>query len=866
MFTNRYRKLFRLWILALAPLASMGFGAGILADSGDVTDDFQPFFMCSMGVTCPGSTMGVWADVDGVDNGTVYDPYETMVTFYTATGSACGETFASGDKVYSHSPSTSECAGGAENRGRFVIDFVDMTVPGFDQTDWTTWTFKTVPSLSFWMGNSGESDAADPYQQAKAYRIASGIYGDSTATPVPANLIDGDSSCSNMTIADGITCEFSDPDDGIAEIWVTTDFGESHLTTFIIHSPTQPGVVLLFDGSGSMSWSHDGDHSVPVDEQRLSLAKRAAIPFMDELLDHGKGEAEFGIARFPRHPYDGCNAETLTGMTPIDAASHDAATSVTGTIQSLAAGGSTPMIAGLEQAASLLASHDPKTIVLLSDGYHNCPSTIEAGDPAYTDLLGSLGGVGVYTIGFSLPGDLDGHFLDELAVDTTGDSLHFHDVTGPFGFDPGAWDPATALAATYNKILANGLGLELVADPSGLIGAGETRTHQIAINERDRKVSFFLSWAKPQEDRVQMLVKASDGVNVEETTAGVRVHQGPAYKIVTVDRTFLEMSDKVGPAPWTLEVEGSGIDAGESEHYQYSVIADSALKMRVWLDKPRYRTGDLITLSARVLEATAPVKTLELAQVRVSRPGDGLGNWFAANKLREGELAKIPADRSGENLPPIQRKAMFLREFRQIAAPGRKAPVTQPLFDDGSHGDTQAGDGIYTTQFADTAKEGTYAFLVRTGGKTQAGTPFERERLVQKYLVVQVSSEHVLTSVESLGETADKIKRFAVTVTPKDASGNFLGPNHRSRISLTASKGQFTDGLRDNLDGTYTQTLTMPVTVDQNEVDVSVAIGDVGVSFNLGEKLAPSIPGWLIGLVILLALLVILVIWFRRSP
>ena len=35
---------------------------GAMADSGDVTEDFQPFFMCTASVTCPGSAMAVWAD------------------------------------------------------------------------------------------------------------------------------------------------------------------------------------------------------------------------------------------------------------------------------------------------------------------------------------------------------------------------------------------------------------------------------------------------------------------------------------------------------------------------------------------------------------------------------------------------------------------------------------------------------------------------------------------------------------------------------------------------------------------------------------------------------------------------------------
>lgn len=73
-------------------------------------------------------------------------------------------------------------------------------------------------------------------------------------------------------------------------ISVTTDYAENNLDEFIIRSPTAPGVVLLFDGSGSMSWRHDGARGRPEEEWRISLAKRAALPFMDELFDHGENQ------------------------------------------------------------------------------------------------------------------------------------------------------------------------------------------------------------------------------------------------------------------------------------------------------------------------------------------------------------------------------------------------------------------------------------------------------------------------------------------------------------------------------------------------------------------------------------------------
>src|SRR5690606_19826793 len=47
------------------------------------------------------------------------------------------------------------------------------------------------------------------------------------------------------------------------------------------------------------------------------------------------------------------------------------------------------------------------------------------------------------------------------------------------------------------------------------------------------------------------------------------------------------------------------------------------------------------------------------------------------------------------------------------------------LYDDGTHGDTAAGDGIYTTLYSDTQEPGDYTFEAQASG-TVSGFPFMR--------------------------------------------------------------------------------------------------------------------------------------------
>jgi Mg-chelatase subunit ChlD len=598
------------------------------------------------------------------------------------------------------------------------------------------------------------------------------------------------------------------------------------------------GVVLLFDTSGSMSWRHDGTSPAPAAEQRISLAKEAAYPFMELLNDHSNKRINFGIATFPPHPWSysvGCNGQVITPMTLITNASKN--TAVTTTIPGLVAEGNTPLLAGMSTSIGMFGLETNRAIALLSDGYHNCPSLVNVSDPEVTNLIAQLNteGIKVFTIGFGRPTDVDHPLLEGLATGTGGT---FYDVTTP-SFDPLTWDPATDLQATYKAILADTLGLETATDPMGVIKAGETVTRQVKINEHDQRVSFFLSWVTPQKDRLGLKVKSSDGqeIPITYTTPGVHFHEGNTYKVLTVDRSFLNRPGKVAPTPWKIEIDSSQLDSGEREHYQYSVILDSALKMKTAFDKTGYGTGDTITLSAKISELGQPMTNLTDVYVTVTRPGDGAGNWFALNKVSAQELKRIPEKRDNENLSPLQRKAMFLTDIRKVAFPGIIGPATIPLYDDGSHGDVIADDGTYTNRFTDTVKEGTYSFHFHATGPTSGGNAFDRDDVIEKYISVKVLSKYILVDIVRLLPSEARLRRFKIVITPKDALGNYLGPRYSGMIKLTASRGDFINALQDNLDGTYSRTLQLPTTVDIRDVEISVDVKGETLSFNLAEKL-----------------------------
>ncbi|MDR4497542.1 MAG: VWA domain-containing protein [Candidatus Scalindua sp.] len=601
-----------------------------------------------------------------------------------------------------------------------------------------------------------------------------------------------------------------------------------------------PGIVLLFDTSGSMSWKHDGTVGVPTNEQRLTLAKNAAYPFMEMLRDHNEGKMNFGIATFPTHPWDfmaGCKAQEITPMTLVSDTSTN--TAITNTISGLVAEGNTPLLAGISSGIGMFGHESKRAIVLLSDGYHNCPSRVDIGNTEVTNIINQLKteSIRVFTIGFGRPADIDYPLLEALASETGG---RFEPVTTAANFDPTSWNPATALDEAYKSILKDALGLQTAVDPLGAIKGGEKVTRKVMINKNDKKVSFFLSWVTPRKGRLGFRVKSADGQAVATTssTPGISFHEGETYKIITVDKSFLKLPGKVGSSPWIIEINAG--DNVNNEKYQYSVIMDSVLEMNTTFDKKSYGTGDVITISATITEAGRPVSGLKDISVKVTRPEEGTGNWFALNKVNVDDLKKIPEKGGDESLSPLIRKGILLTEIRKIAFPAQLSPVTIQLYDDGKHGDNNASDGIYANQFPDTKKEGTYSFYFQATGTTMMGNAFEREDVVHKYINVNVTLETIEVSVVRLPAVKDTLNQFMIVITPKDALGNYLGPRYSKMIKLATSHGKFIDVLQNNLDGTYSQVLQLPTTVNIKEVVLKVDIKGETLPVSLVEKLEKS--------------------------
>jgi hypothetical protein len=788
------------------------------ADTGDILDDALPAatnqYWCD--VTAGGFAGAVWADVDADGS------YDTQVVMSTLSGEAAIEPEFTSGKWYFHSQIDAHCGGSYpyHQRGRFRFHFVDILAPGFVWDDPSTWAYKAIPALSLRLSNDGcfsysdpryDDPAVHPQHVAQAYRELG--QSDHVATVSGYGV-------HNVADVAGT---------GIKELNVTTDFCESILDDLILCNdaasancnatpPAAPGVVLAFDVSGSMGWAHDGTPGVPPDEQRLSFAKEAASAFLTVFNDHGGGVADFGIVGFPNHPQSGCNAGVVAAMTLADDASTTAA--ITGTIPGLTAQGSTPLLAGLATGLGLFSDQIQRAVVVLSDGYHNCPSSVTVSDPAVLAVINDAvaASASVHTIGFGRPTDIDHPLLEALASETGGS---FQDVTSP-AFDPAAWDPATALAKAYTEILADSLGLETGLDPLAVLVPGKPLADTVAINEHDTKVSVVVTWRTLRTGHVQVALRASDGTSVPASGAGVRRRDGDTYTVWTLDRAFLSAPGKVGADRWQLELWLPKAERPEPVHY--TVLMESDLKLALDFEPRRLATGEQPRLTARLLAGGRPLPGAEV-NVRVARPDASFGTWLAERKADVPVTGggSIPGGRA-DNLSPLARKLRLLVDKQGMRLPSLETSALK-LLDDGTQGDARARDGAYTAIAERLRFDGRHVWHVVAEGRTAGGTPFRREARVERWIRALASAKNTAISVQRRSVDANRAE-LVVHIVPRDLFGNHLGPNLGGFIRVRPSWGRPLGEVVDNLDGSYEQTVAVPASLEQ---PVALAISIQGV-------------------------------------
>jgi len=421
--------------------------------------------------------------------------------------------------------------------------------------------------------------------------------------------------------------------------------------------------VLVLDRSGSMS---GGSATGGID--KLTAMQTAAEQFVAYLAgyeQHRLGLVQFNSAVVPFAPADEFPFQLLDSGNQADAV--DA-------IASVAAGGSTNIIAGIAAGAALVntAPATPrKVLVLFTDGKHNSPSTLGsaalAGDLA-TEIDNVDPGIDVYSIGFGT--SIDDAALIQLTGSHGGWHLNEQDL-----------DPMS-LGKTFTDVAADVAGDAAIYDPVFYLGAGDSETLAVPVSVNDENLTFVIRWEAADPERVRTVIRPPlGGCDIGPPGPGGEVYQaaGDNYRLLRVELPFPCGERKVHGGTWKVVVS-----AGKKVEREERVLVNTYTRTRARLEAG-LATGDRqIEFSAafgaagaidfRRVEIAAGIR-LPLPDSQDSTAQDNSGG-SATPPPAEGYRGFIPV----KLVPDREDPTRWRGSFRQLA-----------------------GDGVYQARFTATA-------------------------------------------------------------------------------------------------------------------------------------------------------------------
>jgi hypothetical protein len=505
----------------------------------------------------------------------------------------------------------------------------------------------------------------------------------------------------------------------------------------------------------------------------------------------------------------------------------------------------TPIGGGLEMAYAQFDDPEDeegfyanRTVVLLSDGKHNCgidPMGTAAGDDVIVHAVAARDDVTVYTVGL---GD------DSIGTETLS---NIADATGgDYRNSPSPRD----LADFFVQILAStSWKLQNVSVDRGLV----TIDQNTAV--------FLVVWDDPAATIGFELDPPGDAPNV--TPAGVPRDYGRmscTYHAATANETHAFYScdnipgDLMGE--WRFANINSGLFPVALEDVLLKVVEDPRVLADYSLGEGNIFTGQPITLIARMTEDGAPLAGLTKVYAELVRsPALAVGTLMA-----EHGTGKLPPS-AADNADRTPRTQYLLQSMKaaKIATLARTGGPRIELRDDGASVDERAGDGVYTGVFRDTMYEGSYTFAFRSTGTNRDGVAFDRGETLSKFVKFNPSS--ATTNIAFPSKVINKEEQTVhatVRVTPKDAFGNHLGPFRGGLIQLWSNAGTIATAYEDQYDGSYTFELVYPI---DTSPQIWAAVGDVLVADGTPVEVGRT-QYWFWLFIVALVLLILAVIVF----
>ena len=564
----------------------------------------------------------------------------------------------------------------------------------------------------------------------------------------------------------------------------------------IVPLPPRATVALVLDLSGSMLAP-----ACPGCASRLQVLQEAAELFVQLWALVGAPQDAIGVTYFRT------NVTTLP-LPPGGTALAPLAPSVATIVTDLRAQQTTPtsltaMGGGLQAAIGALAGVAAgRHIILFTDGMQNVfpkvtatgsqleiagsgtpQSNVGATSPP-TPLDQSLG-IRVSVIGIGAGPAFVGLLQDIAAA--TGGLTHFTIA------------PDEDLRRFFVEELINalrGFSPQLVGYRRGTVAAAPAR-ESFAVNAGVRKLVLKLSWKAPRKPTFRV---ERNGVDV--TRAGTIV-DGPFYRFVSFDATRAPVVRTGGT--WTMRIQGATGDPYEAA----AIVDEPSLRVETSLGRRTYRVGDAVELGLR-LSADGKALTGAKVQATVLVPRQSVGTLLATKPERDGARA----GRTEPGLTTAQRRIEALLLDKDARAGLRPIAHTVAL--------SEHGDGVYRASFRGVTVPGIYTVVFQVDGqRPKVGSIRRTETLSTFVRFGSADARASALSLETLGGTTGQAE-MAIRLRPRDAYGNFLGPDAAHDIHVALSDGMVAKEITDLDDGRYFISMLVPRSSDPT-VTITVA-------------------------------------------
>jgi len=565
----------------------------------------------------------------------------------------------------------------------------------------------------------------------------------------------------------------------------------------IVPLPPRATVALVLDLSGSMLAP-----ACPGCASRLQVLQEAAELFVQLWALVGAPQDAIGVTYFRT------NVTTLL-LPPGGTALAPLAPSVATIVADLRAQQTTPssltaMGGGLQAAIGALAGIAAgRHVVLFTDGMQNVFPKVVTATGSQLEIAGS-GTPQSNVEATSPPTRLDQSLGIRVSVIGIGAGPAFLSLLQDIAAATGGLTrftiaPDEDLRRFFVEELINalrGFSPQLVGYRRGTVATASAR-ESFAVNAGVRKLVLKLSWKTPRKLTFRV---ERNGVDV--TRAGTIV-DGRFYRIVSFDANRAPAVRAGGT--WTMRIRGANGDP-----YEVAAIVDEpSLRVEASLGTRTYRVGDAVELGLR-LSADGKALTGAKVQATVLVPRQSVGTLLATKP----EPAAARAGHTEPGLTTAQRRVEALLLDKGARAALRPIAHTVAL--------SERGDGVYRASFRGVTVPGIYTVVFQVDGqRPKVGRIRRTETLSTFVRFGSVDAQASTLSVETLGGTAGQAER-AIRLRPRDAYGNFLGPDAAHEIRVALSDGMVAKEITDLGDGGYFISMLAPRSSDPT-VTITVA-------------------------------------------